>query len=88
MSWGCHGSIDVAVMLGLRALIQVDIRGLDSQGWVNLKTYVLQDTGDEDSKKKVISLVGRIMIWSNRVQDHLTNIKLMVKKNDVNKLSR
>lgn len=88
MSWRCHGSIDMGVMLGLRALIQVDIRGLDSQGWVNLKTYVLQDTGDEDSKKKVISLVGRIMIWSNRVQDHLTNIKLMVKKNDVNKLSR
>lgn len=88
VSWGCHGSIDVTIMLGLRAPIQVDIRGLEPQGWVNLKTYVLQDTEDEESKKKVISLVGRIMIWSNHVQDHLTIIKLMAKKNDVNKLSK
>ena len=88
--WEVGGAMTIymVVVLGIGAPIQVGMGSLDPQGWINLKSNVLQDPKDKKGERKAITFIGRIVVRSHHIQDDLTDVELLADENDMNEPSK
>ena len=72
-----HRTIHMAIVFGPRAFIQQGINNLDSLWSSNLKANMLQQSKDEESKRKCTMMERGVMVGGDGIDNHLANIVLL-----------
>ena len=69
----------MAIVFGLRALMQQGMSSLDLLCSSNLKANILQQFRDEEPKRECTTTKGKVLVEGDGVNDDLTNIELLSK---------